>query len=67
MILSFVVGLAHAISGNVDFGLAGTLLIGGIPGALVGSRLARVVPGRPLRFLLAAMLIFIGVRLLVIG
>ena len=37
------------------------------PGALVGSRLARVVPGRPLRFLLAAMLIFIGVRLLVIG
>ena len=67
MILSFVVGLAHAISGNVDFGLAGTLLIGGIPGALVGSRLAGVVPGRPLRFLLAAMLIFIGVRLLVIG
>ena len=63
MILSFVVGLAHAISGNVDFGLAGTLLIGGIPGALVGSRLAGVVPGRPLRFLLAAMLIFIGVGL----
>jgi uncharacterized membrane protein YfcA len=67
MILSFVVGLAHAISGNVDFRLAGILLIGGIPGALVGSRLANVVPGRPLRLLLAAMLIFVGVRLLVVG
>ena len=67
MILSFVVGLAHAISGNVDFGLAGTLLVGGIPGAFVGSRLAKVVPGRPLRFLLAAMLVFVGVRLLVIS
>src|SRR5919199_409252 len=67
MILSFVVGLAHAISGNVDFGLAGTLLVGGIPGALVGSRLAKVVPGRPLRFLLAALLVFVGIRLLVIS
>ncbi|MBA2712405.1 MAG: sulfite exporter TauE/SafE family protein [Rubrobacteraceae bacterium] len=67
MILSFVVGLAHAISGNVDFGLAGTLLIGGVPGALVGSRLAKVIPGRPLRFLLAAMLVLVGVRLLVVS
>ena len=66
MVLSFVVGLAHAISGNVDFKLAGTLLIGGIPGALVGSRLAKVMPGRPLRLLLAAMLIFVGIRLLVV-
>lgn len=67
MILSLVVGIVHAISGNVDFGLAGTLLIGGIPGALVGSRLAKRVPGRPLRLLLAAMLIFVGARLLIVG
>ena len=63
-ILSLVVGIAHAASGNVDFGMVGTLLIGSIPGVLIGSRLAKVIPGRPLRIALAGMLIFVGVRTL---
>jgi len=63
-VLSFVVGLAHMTQGNVDFSLAGSLLLGGIPGVLVGSRLAPWVPGKPLKMILAAMLIFVGVRLL---
>jgi uncharacterized membrane protein YfcA len=64
MVLSFVVGIAHMTQGNVDFALAGTLLLGGIPGVLVGSRLAPYIPARPLKAILAVMLIFVGVRLL---
>ena len=66
-VLSFVVGLAHMTQGNVDFGLAGSLLLGGVPGVLVGSRLAPWVPGKPLKMILAAMLIFVGLRLLLAG
>ena len=49
MVLSFVVGIAHMTQGNVDFGLAGTLLLGSIPGVLIGSRLAPWIPGKPLK------------------
>ena len=63
-VLSLVVGLAHMTQGNVDFGLAGTLLLGSIPGVLVGSRVAPWLPGKPLKTILAGMLIFVGVRLL---
>ncbi len=64
-VLSLVVGLAHMTQGNVDFGLAGSLLLGGIPGVLVGSRVAPWLPGKPLKTVLAIMLIFVGVRLLI--
>src|SRR5215217_7587574 len=63
-VLSFVVGLAHMTQGNVDFSLAGTLLLGSIPGVLIGSRIAPWLPGKPLKSILAGMLIFVGVRLL---
>jgi uncharacterized protein len=63
-VLSFVVGLAHMTQGNVDFGLATSLLLGGIPGVLVGSRVAPWLPGKPLKMILACMLIFVGTRLL---
>jgi uncharacterized protein len=63
-VLSLVVGLAHMTQGNVDFALAGTLLLGSIPGVLVGARLAPFIPGKPLKTILAVMLVFVGVRLL---
>jgi uncharacterized protein len=63
-VLSLVVGLAHMTQGNVDFGLAGSLLLGGIPGVLIGSRIAPWLPGKPLKTVLAVMLIFVGIRLL---
>ncbi len=62
--LSFVVGIAHMTQGNVDFGLVGTLLLGSIPGVLIGSRLAPFIPAKPLKLILALMLIFVGSRLL---
>ena len=36
----------------------------GVPGVLVGSRVAPYIPGKPLRVILACMLIFVGARLL---
>jgi uncharacterized membrane protein YfcA len=66
-VLSLVTGLAHATQGNVDFGLTATLLLGSIPGVLVGSRMAPWLPGKPLRLVLAGMLVFVGVRLLISG
>jgi uncharacterized protein len=63
-VLSLVVGLAHMTQGNVDFTLAGSLLLGGVPGVLIGSRIAPWLPGKPLKMILAAMLIFVGARLL---
>jgi uncharacterized protein len=64
-VLSLVTGLAHMTHGNVDFALAGMLLLGSIPGVLVGSRIAPWLPGRPLKVILAVMLVFVGSRLLV--
>ena len=63
-VLSLVTGFAHMLNGNVDLGLAATLLLGSVPGVLVGSRLAPRLPGRPLKVILAFMLVFVGSRLL---
>ena len=64
-VLSLVTGLAHMTQGNVDFGLVGTLLLGSIPGVLIGSRVAPWLPSRPLRIVLSVMLIFVGTTLLI--
>jgi len=59
-VLSLVTGMSHLAHGNVDLGLAGTLLLGSIPGVLIGSRLAPALPGRPLKMTLAVVLVFVG-------
>ncbi len=61
-VLSLVTGIAHLWHGNVDLGLAGTLLLGSIPGVLIGSRMAPSLPARPLTVVLAIMLVFVGSR-----
>ncbi len=62
-VLSLVTGFAHLTQGNVDLGLAGTLLVGSIPGVLIGSRVAPWIPSRPLIVILSVMLVFVGARL----
>lgn len=64
-VLSLVTGIAHMTQGNVDFGLVGTLLLGSIPGVIIGSRIAPWLPGRPLKIVLSVMLIFVGINLLI--
>jgi uncharacterized membrane protein YfcA len=63
-VLLYVAGLGHFIAGNVDMGIVGWLLLGSIPGVLLGGRLSLSVPERPLRFLLAGVLGLSGLKLL---
>ena len=48
-ILLWAAGIAHLAVGNIDFGLMGTILIGSLPGVLIGERLSRRIPASALR------------------
>lgn len=63
-VLLWVAGIAHWIGGNVDFGLAGNILLGSIPGVLLGSQLSVKAPQALLRTLLALVLTSAGVVLI---
>jgi uncharacterized membrane protein YfcA len=62
--LLYVAGFGHVLAGNVDMSVVGWLLIGSIPGILLGSQLTLSIPERPLRMMLAAVLGLSGLRLL---
>jgi hypothetical protein len=62
--LLYVAGMGHWIAGNVDFGLLGWLLLGSIPGVLIGGRLTLSIPEQALRLLLASVLGLAGIKLL---
>jgi hypothetical protein len=64
-ILLWAAGIAHWIGGNVDFVLAGNILIGSVPGVLLGGTLAVKAPQRFLRNALAVVLIASGTTLVV--
>jgi uncharacterized protein len=55
--LLWVAGVAHMISGNVDYGLMGNILIGSIPGVWIGTHFVDRVPPQALRVTLAAALL----------
>jgi uncharacterized membrane protein YfcA len=56
-ILLWAAGTAHWISGNVDFVLMGTILIGSLPGVLIGTHLISHVSASALRPLLGCVLL----------
>jgi uncharacterized membrane protein YfcA len=56
-LLLWVAGMAHVISGNVDFGLMGNILIGSIPGVWIGTQFIDQVPAYRLRVTLGAVLL----------
>jgi len=62
--LLYVAGIGHWLAGNVDFTLLGWLLLGSIPGVLVGGRLTLSIPETVLRFALAGVLGLAGLKLL---
>ena len=64
-VLLWAAGLAHWVGGNVDFALAGNILVGSIPGVVVGSSLSVKAPQRFLRTALAVVLIASGTTLIV--
>ncbi len=61
--LTLVAGLGHASLGTVDYNLLGTLLIGSIPGIYIGSHLSAKVAEHWIRIALAAILIYVGIKL----
>ena len=63
LVVSSVATAGHALAGRVDVALAATVLVGAIPGVLIGARMATAVPERALRAGLAAMLIAIGLQM----
>jgi uncharacterized protein len=62
-VLLWVAALAHLASGNIDFGLAGTILVGSLPGVWIGSALAVRLPERGLRPALGIVLLTSGLAL----
>jgi uncharacterized membrane protein YfcA len=62
-ILLWAAATAHVVAGNVDFGMAGTILIGSVPGVWVGSHLSVRVPTTALRTTMALVLIGSGTGL----
>ncbi len=62
--LTLTAGLGHLWLGNVDLALLLVLLTGSIPGVVVGSLLASRAPETLLRLAMAAILLFVGIKLL---
>jgi uncharacterized membrane protein YfcA len=63
-VLLWAAGLAHVVGGNVDFLLAGNILIGSVPGVILGSNMSVKWPQGILRTTLGVVLIAAGVALL---
>lgn len=62
-LLLWVAGAGHLLHGNVDLHAMAWLLVGSIPGVLVGSHLSVRVPERALRVAFAFVLILSGIKL----
>lgn len=56
-ILLWAAGVAHWVGGNVDLGLATNILVGSVPGVLIGSQLAVKVPTGFLRNALGVVMV----------
>ena len=61
--LTLLAGLGHWLLGSVDVALLCSLIVGSIPGIVVGSYLSAHVPERVLRPILAATLLLVGGKL----
>jgi uncharacterized membrane protein YfcA len=62
--LTIFAGTGHLIAGHVDFNLLGNLLIGSLPGVVVGALLSSRLPHATLKRGLSAVLLFTGYKLL---
>jgi uncharacterized membrane protein YfcA len=62
-LLLWVAGAGHLIHGNVDLHAIAWLLVGSIPGVLIGSHLSIRVPDRALRVAFAFVLVLSGIKL----
>ena len=63
-ILLWAAGIAHIFGGNVDFGLAANILVGSVPGVILGSNMSVKWPQGILRTALGVVLIAAGMAML---
>jgi uncharacterized membrane protein YfcA len=61
--LTLIAGMGHWVLGLTDLGLLGSLLVGSIPGIIIGSYAAPRIPDTALRYILAGTLFLVGGRL----
>jgi uncharacterized membrane protein YfcA len=61
--LLWVAGVGHLLHGNVDMHATAWLLVGSIPGVLLGSQMSIRIPERSLRFGFAFVLVLSGIKL----
>jgi uncharacterized protein len=64
VLVTGVAGLAHFAIGNVNLPLVGQLLIGSIPGILIGSRMTTKIPEAAVRTCLFLMIFLSGFKML---
>ncbi|MCM3118874.1 sulfite exporter TauE/SafE family protein [Neobacillus sp. MER 74] len=57
-------GMMHAGIGNVDYPLMFNLLMGSIPGVILGSTLSPKLPSKPLKTIMAIMILISGFKLI---
>ncbi len=62
-VLLWAAGAAHWVGGNIDFGLAGNILLGSVPGVIIGTKLSVKAPVGFLRGALGVVLIASGTTL----
>lgn len=67
LIISFVGGGVHFLKGQLNSETLLYLILGGIPGALIGAEVASRLPSKLLRKGLAVWLIYLGIRLFLHG
>jgi uncharacterized membrane protein YfcA len=63
--LTLVAGFGHAHLGHVNFHVLGLLLLGSIPGIIIGSYLSHKVSAPVIRKAIAVMLVVVGVKLVI--
>jgi uncharacterized membrane protein YfcA len=60
-VLLWAAGIAHWVGGNVDFGLAGNILVGSVPGVVIGAALSDRAPQGFIRTALGVVLVASGI------
>lgn len=62
--LTLLAGIGHLLLGNVNWALLATLLIGSIPGILIGAQASSLAPDRIVRAAISIVLSIVGLKML---
>jgi uncharacterized membrane protein YfcA len=67
LVLAVIGGIFHWTAGAISLSVLVPLLLGGVPGVLLGCFLARHVPAQKLRSAIAILALFAGLQLVISG